>query len=99
MFDSNKTLKRSKYKIGNFEVDGFLMHYGKTDKLYFEDENIFGTFVHEALYNDDLRTYLLKKINPNYIGYSYKKVYKKHLAQFIENAKMNFYVDKLFKLL
>lgn len=99
IFESNKTLKRSKYKIGNFEVDGFLMHYGKTDKLYFEDENIFGTFVHEALYNDHLRTYLLKKINPNYIGYSYKKVYKKHLAQFIENAKMNFCVDKFFKLL
>ncbi|OSS43172.1 Cobyric acid synthase [Desulfurella amilsii] len=98
-FEPNKILKRSKYKIGSFEVNGFEMHYGKTDKLYFEDENIFGTFVHEALYNDDLRTCLLKKINPQYSPYNYKKAYKKHLAQFVENAKMNFYVDKLFKLL
>lgn len=98
-FEQSKTLKRSKYKIGNFEVNGFEMHYGKADKLYFEDENIFATFVHEALYNDQLRTYLLKKINPNYTGYNYKKAYKNHLAQFVEKAKINFCVDKFIELI
>ncbi len=98
-FTKEKTLKRSTYKINNFNINGFEMHFGQTDKLYFENENIFGTLVHEALYDDNLRTYLFKKINPNYRGYKYKKAYYKHLAQFIQTSKMNFYVDKFIELL
>ncbi|MGC9168909.1 MAG: cobyric acid synthase [Desulfurella sp.] len=98
-FLREKTLKRSVYNIAGFDVEGFEMHFGQTEKLFYEDENIFGTLVHEALFSDKLRTYLLKKVNPNYPGFCYKKAYKKHLAQFIQTSKMNFYVDKFIKLL
>lgn len=99
VFSKEKILKRSFYKINEFNIKGFEMHFGQVDKLYYEDENIFGTLVHEALYNDNLRTYLLKKINSNYKGYNYKKACHKHLGQFIKTIKKDFYVDKFIELL
>jgi len=55
IFQKKKILKRGKYNLFGKVVDGFEIHHGISKKypLYYEKDNIKGTFVH-GLFNDKL---------------------------------------------
>jgi len=53
-FQKDKIVKSGKYNIFGKEIDGFEIHYGVSKKypLYYQKDNIKGTFVH-SIFNDD----------------------------------------------
>ena len=65
IFQKEKILKRGKYNIFGKEINGFEMHHGISKKypIYYENNNIRGTFVH-GIFDDKLfEIYKKERIN------------------------------------
>ncbi len=91
-FDRKKILKKGQYKIESMFVNGYEIHFGKSNKyqVYYINEKKFGTFLHGIFDNDNLRRWLFKKVDSSYNGYN-----------FIEKSKtlIDSYVDEMDKYL
>ena len=97
VFEKEKTLKKSIHNIFTCEIEGFEIHHGQSKKypLYFEKENIKGTFVHAIFDNDNLRNKLFTSINKKYIKFNFKEYKRKTIDDFIENLKNRLDVNKI----
>jgi len=64
-FQNKKIVKRGKYRIFNKEVDGFEIHNGISKKypLFFEKNNIKGTFVHAIFEDESFKAYQKSEID------------------------------------
>ena len=64
-FQNKKIVKRGKYRIFNKEVDGFEIHNGISKKypLFFEKDNIKGTFVHAIFEDESFKAYQKSEID------------------------------------
>ena len=69
IFQKEKILKKQEYKIFNKKIDGFEIHHGVSEKypLYYEKNNIKGTFVH-GIFDDDKFKKLKKKSIDSFVN-------------------------------
>ena len=65
IFQKEKILKKQSYEIFDKTVDGFEIHHGISEKypLFYEKENIKGTFVHGLFDDEKFEIYKRKTIN------------------------------------
>jgi len=84
IFQKEKILKRGKYKIFGKNIEGFEIHHGISNKypLYYQQENILGTFVHTLF--DDYKFKQYKKRTIDNFVYDMKK--KLDIKRIIENV-------------
>jgi len=89
IFKKKKIVKKSKVKILNKVINGFEIHHGTSKKypIYFEKNNIFGTFVHELFDDNKLRTSIFKNIDKNYTKFNFSKVKNKKTKKFVDEMK------------
>ncbi len=95
-FEDKKIVKRSSFKINDFEVDGYEIHYGisKQYPLFYENKKIFGTFLHGIFDNDRFREYIFQK---DYKSYNFKKKRDKILDDFIQELGKNIDIKYILK--
>lgn len=95
-FSSEKIVKNSKFKLHNMQLNGYEIHYGESEKypIFFEDENIFGTFVHGIFDNDAFRNYIFKH---GYNGYNFKMRKQEILDSFIDEMESHIDMERVIK--
>jgi len=83
-FKKTKVVKKTTFKLQNMKLKGYEIHYGisKRYPIYYEKDNIFGTFVHGIFDNDEFRKYIFKK---GYIGYDFSLKKDKIIDGFVES--------------
>lgn len=97
VFEKQKTLIKSEYKIFGCDINGFEIHHGQSLKypLGFENENILGTFIHALFDNNNLRTKIFKEINSKYKEFDFKKHKEQEIDSFIEKLKKRIDVKRI----
>lgn len=97
IFEKEKTLKKANYEISNCKIEGFEIHHGQSQKypLFYENNEIFGTFIHAFFDNDNIRNRVFKKINSNYKEFNYKVYKQNEIDSFILNLKQRLDVKKI----
>ncbi|HIP11604.1 MAG TPA: cobyric acid synthase [Arcobacter sp.] len=82
IFQKEKILKKQSYEIFDKTVDGFEIHHGISEKypLYYEKENIKGTFVHGLFDDEKFEIYKRKTIN-TFVETMSKKIDIKRILQ------------------
>ncbi len=97
IFEKAKTLKKANYEISNCKIEGFEIHHGQSQKypLFYENNEIFGTFIHAFFDNDNIRNRVFKKINSNYKEFNYKVYKQNEIDSFILNLKQRLDVKKI----
>ncbi len=95
-FEDKKIVKKSSFKIKDFEVYGYEIHYGisKQYPLFYENKKIFGTFLHGIFDNDRFREYIFKK---DYKSYNFKKKRDKIIDNFIFELGKNIDIKYILK--
>jgi len=98
-FKKKKKLKKSTFNIFNTKVDGFLMHNGRAKKykLYYQDKQYAGTFVHKVFDNDNIREYFFTKLNQKYKNFDYQKYKLITTNNFLNNLKNGLNLHKYIK--
>ena len=88
IFQKEKIVKQKKYSIFGKEVNGFEIHHGISKKypLYYEDEQIKGTFIH-GLFDDVIFEKYKKKTIYNFIETMKKRLNVDKIIQEIESIK------------
>lgn len=88
-FKKKKIVKKTTQNILFCKIKGFEIHHGVSKKypLYFEENNIFGTFVHEIFDNDKFRNVIFKKINKDYTKFNFTKKKNKKVDSFVSEMK------------
>jgi adenosylcobyric acid synthase len=99
VFEKEKTLEKKEYEIFDCKISGFEIHHGASSKypLYFEKENIKGTFAHAIFDNDNLRYKLFKAINSNYQGFDFEKYKQNTINSFISLLKEKIDIETIKK--
>ena len=99
IFQKRKIVKRQNYKIFNQKISGFEIHNGISKKypLFFNSQNINGSFIHGIFDNDKFRTKFFQKLNPKYKGYNFRKKRKKIINKFIKKFKQNINITTILK--
>ncbi len=87
-FSDQKIVKKSEFMLHDKVIKGYEIHFGKSKEypIYYEKDNIFGTFIHGIFDNDSFRKYIF---NQNYKGYNYQNKKEKILNNFIEEMGKN----------
>lgn len=99
VFEKEKTLKKASYNIFDCHIEGFEIHHGQSTKypLFYEKENIKGTFIHAVFDNDNLRNKLFKTINPSYKEFNFKEFKKQTIDDFITCHKKRLNIEKIME--
>ncbi len=71
-FEAEKTLAKGEYTLFGMNIEGYEIHYAKADQFSFQNENVYGTFLHGLLENDNFRDRLFSRISSEYTGYNFK---------------------------
>ncbi|QKF82145.1 cobyric acid synthase [Halarcobacter ebronensis] len=97
VFEKEKTLEKKEYELFSCKVDGFEIHHGKSLKypLFFEKENIKGTFIHAIFDSDILRDNIFKKIDKNYKSFDFKVYKESKIDEFVNLLKSKLDVKKI----
>ncbi len=87
-FSNEKVVKKRDFMLHDRLLCGYEIHFGvsKEHPIYYEKDNIFGTFVHGVFDNDSFRKYIFGQ---NYQGYNYKQKKKDILDNFIDQMDKN----------
>lgn len=98
-FQKEKLLKKEKYNIFSCDIEGFEIHHGVSSKypIYFEKENIKGTFIHAIFDNDNIRETLFKQINSNYKSFNYEKYKKEKIDNFIDIMREKLDIKRIWE--
>jgi adenosylcobyric acid synthase len=96
-FKKKKILNRGSYTIFGIEVEGFELHEGQAKKysLFYQEKNIYATFVHEVFDSDRMREFIFKKIDSTYKGYNFKEYKEQKIEEFMSIMKENLDVKGL----
>ncbi len=96
-FDTQKVLKKDKYNIESMLVNGYEIHFGKSEKypLYYYQEKKFGTFLHGVFENDNLRKWLFQKIDPSYKGYNFLEKSENIISSYVEEMGKFLDIDEI----
>lgn len=95
-FSENKVVKKSNFLLHDMPLEGYEIHYGESEKypLYFENETIFGTFIHGVFDNDKFRNYIFKD---GYNGYHFRQRKEEILNDFIKTMGENIDMERIIK--
>ncbi len=87
-FGEQKIVKKSKFTLHKRTIHGYEIHFGKSKEypIYYEKDNIFGTFLHGIFDNDLFRDYIF---DSPYHGYNYKQKREQILDKFIKEMQIN----------
>jgi len=98
-FEKEKILKKSSYDVFGYEVEGFEIHHGISERypLFFESDNFKGTFIHGIFDNDNFRTAYFKELNDEYKGYSFNKYKQDRIEEFVSTHEESLNVEKILK--
>ena len=93
-FKDKKIVKKLSFELHDMQLKGYETHYGMSKKypIYFEDKNIFGTFVHGIFDNDEFRNYIFKD---GYNGYCFEERKEEILGNFIGEMGKNLNMDRV----
>ncbi|MCH9814544.1 MAG: cobyric acid synthase [Epsilonproteobacteria bacterium] len=93
-FSDEKVVKKSQFKFHNMSLKGYEIHYAKSVEypLFYENESVFGTFVHGIFDNDAFRNYLF---GDGYIGYSFEQRKSEILDTFINTMGKHLDMDRV----
>jgi adenosylcobyric acid synthase len=74
-FSDTKVLQRSEFIFHEELLHGYEIHYARSQRypIFYEKDNIFGTFLHGVFDNDAFRKRLFKRIKPTYQGYDFQR--------------------------
>ncbi len=97
IFEKEKILKKSTYKLFNFNVEGFEIHHGVSKKypLMYEKNKLKGTFIHGIFDNDNFRTTYFNSINKEYKGFNFKEYKEEKINEFINKMKSKLDVKRI----
>lgn len=97
VFEKNKILKKSSYKIFGFDINGFEIHHGVSKKypLEYENEKLKGTFIHGIFDNDEFRTDYFKSICDEYKGFIFKSYKESKVDEFVNKMKSQLDVKRI----
>ena len=98
-FKKKKIVKKTNEKILGYDINGFEIHHGVSKKypLYYEKNNISGTFVHELFDNDNIRNSIFKKINKDYTEFNFSKKKSNKIDKFINEMKNRLDIDLIME--
>lgn len=99
VFEKEKVLKKSRYKLFDCKVDGFEIHHGVSKKypLSFEKENIRGSFVHGIFDSDSFRKKIFREIDKKYRGFDFGKYKKDTINSFTKEMKSRLDIKRVLK--
>jgi len=86
IFYKEKIIKRDRYNVFGKQINGFEIHHGISKKypLFYEKENIKGTFIH-GLFNDKMfESYKREAIN-NFVEEMKKRLNIKRIINSLDN--------------
>lgn len=95
-FKKKKIVKKIVFKLHKMQLKGYEIHYAKSKKypIFYENDHIFGTFVHGIFDNDEFRKYIFKN---GYDGYNFEKRKKKILKNFIKKMEENLDMKRVIR--
>ena len=99
VFTPDKILARGNYDLFGINVQGFEIRHGisRQNRLWSEDGNVRGSFVHGVFENDAFRTRLFRTLNPLYVGYDFKRYRHGVISRFIDECKKRLDCERIVK--
>lgn len=99
IFEEEKVLNNGSYNIFNMNINGFEIHNGisKKHKLYFEQDNIKGSFLHGIFDNDNFSNTYFKSLNQDYIDFNFKEFKKYKIDSFVNEIKEKLDINRIIK--
>ena len=94
-FETKKTLRKGKYKQFDMQLQGYEIHHGKAPLEYFQNEKVYGTFIHGLFDNDDFRHLLFSQISPEYKGYNFTAFKARKIASYCDFVKSNLDLESI----
>lgn len=99
IFKTNKTVTKKSYNIFNLKLNGYEIHNGQTRVFSYEDDCIYGTFVHGIFDNDNFREMIFRRVNSSYTGYDFMEYKRKSIAEFALHVDLNIDMSSIVKVL
>jgi len=96
-FQEEKVLKNTSYNILGFEVIGFEIHNGvsKKQQLFYEKDNIKGSFIHGIFDNDNFTNSYFKSLNENYQDFNFQSYKKDKIKSFVDEISERLDVTRI----
>ncbi len=97
IFSHEKVLRKSAFVYHETLLQGYEIHYGISKKypLFYERENIFGTFVHGIFDNDWFRKYLFSRISADYRGFDFQKRRAEQIDTFVQTMGKELDIERV----
>ncbi len=100
-FAQDKILSKHSYPIFGMQIEGFEMHHGISQKypLYFQHQQIQGTFIHQIFDHNSFRTKYLRAICLDYQGFDFQAYKIQQINEFVEQCRQRLNVDLILDVL
>lgn len=99
IFKNQKIVKKGTYSLFNCVIEGYEIHNGIAPKKAKKAKNFYGTFLHGAFDNDELRYGIFSDIDARYQGYSFQSYKKNAVADFATHIEKHVDVDFILSAL
>jgi adenosylcobyric acid synthase len=96
-FDEQKVVKKARYDIFGLEVEGYEIHHGVSEKLYVEQENLYGTFVHGLFDSDTFRKKIFSACDAEYQGFEFKTYKAEKIKEFTSHVNANLDIQRVLE--
>jgi len=96
-FIEQKILNNGVYDIFGMKLQGFEIHNGvsKKHKLFYENKNIKGSFIHGIFDNDEFTNAYFKSLNEEYENFNFKEYKKNKIDSFVGEIKKSLDVKRI----
>jgi len=97
IFEEKKVLKNTSYDMFGLTLKGFEIHNGvsKNQQLFYENENIKGSFVHGIFDNDNFTNVYFKSINTHYKNFDFKEYKKNKIKSFVDGISERLDINRI----
>ena len=86
IFEETKIHRRSEFHYHDSLVKGYEIHYARAEKypMFYEEEGLFGTFLHGIFESDAFRDHIFSTLNGAYVGYRFEEKRAEVIDAFVE---------------
>lgn len=97
IFEKEKTLKKSAYRLFGCSLEGFEIHHGVAQKygLVYESEQVNATFVHGLFDDNAFRTQFFRRIDATYEGFDFQGYKKERIESFVQRMKQHLDIQRI----
>lgn len=97
IFIEKKVLKNSTYNIFDMPLEGFEIHNGISKKyeLFYDKQNIKGSFIHGVFDNDNFTNSYFKSLNDSYEEFNFKTYKRNKINSFVAEIKETLDVKRI----